>query len=216
MSNLLLKVWRNNKAFVLFLLLMFVFRSAVADWNSVPTGSMKPTIVEGDRIFINKMAYDVRLPFTRISLYRHAHPERGDIIVFDSEVSEIRLVKRVIGLPGDTIEMRRNKVFINGEALVYEDISVSEGSFDRTEDLLGRQYKVRVRKSGSQVSSFAATEVPAGHYLALGDNRDSSADSRAIGFVPRDEIVGRSRSVVMSLDYDNYYMPRADRFFHSI
>lgn len=84
MRNFVGKLLRENRSLLLFILLMSVFRSAVADWNTVPTGSMKPTIVEGDRILVDKAAYDIRLPFTHISLVKLADPQRGDIIVFDS------------------------------------------------------------------------------------------------------------------------------------
>lgn len=210
------RVWKENKSFILFIVLMFVFRSAVADWNTVPTGSMKPTILEGDRILVNKMAYDLRVPFTHISLRKISDPERGDIIVFDSKVSDKRLVKRVVGVPGDKVEMRDNTLYINGEALSYMDVSSDGSIVDKREDLLGVEHMMRVRKPGSYFSTFAPVVVPADGYLALGDNRDNSADSRVIGFVPRDEIVGRTKSVVMSFNYDNYYIPRSDRYFHTL
>ncbi len=216
MKNRLNKIWRENRSLVFFLLLMFVFRSAVADWNEVPTGSMKPTIVEGDRILVNKLAYDLRVPFTHISLVKLADPARGDIIIFDSEVSDKRLVKRVIGIPGDTVELIDNMLYINDEPLAYNNPVISDGALLQQEDLLGTRHQVRTHLHGSPFANFPRIEVPEGHYLAMGDNRDESADSRAIGFVPRNEIVGRSRSVVLSLNYDNYYIPRADRFFHTL
>ena len=101
--------WRDNRGIILCLSLMFVFRSAVADWNDVPTGSMQPTIEIGDRILVNKMAYDVRLPFTTTSLIKRADPKRGDIVIFMSQVADNRLVKRVIGVPGDEIAMHNNQ-----------------------------------------------------------------------------------------------------------
>ena len=89
------------------------FRSAVADWNDVPTGSMKPTILEGDRVFVNKLAYDLKVPFTSWRLARWSEPQRGQIVVFFSPHDERRLVKRVIGLPGDRIEMRNRLLYVN-------------------------------------------------------------------------------------------------------
>lgn len=216
MKKTLLKVWNENKGFILFIVLMLIFRSAFADFNHVPTGSMKPTILEGDRIVVNKMAYDIRVPFTHISLYKRSDPKRGDIIIFDSKVSKKRLVKRVVGIPGDTIELKNNVLFINGEKLAYEDISSNSYTQDKSENLMGIEHFVRVKKYGSQLSTFAPVVVPEDSYLALGDNRDNSADSRVIGFVPRNEIVGRSKSVILSFNYDNYYLPRADRFFHTL
>ncbi|HEY7772507.1 MAG TPA: signal peptidase I [Marinagarivorans sp.] len=212
----ILKTWRENKSFVLFMALMFVFRSAVADWNDVPTGSMKPTIVEGDRILVNKLAYDVRLPFTHVSLFKLSDPARGDIIVFDSDVSGKRLVKRVVGIPGDVVALKDNVLSINGEALEYDAIAATASTLDKQEDLLGVEHRIRIDKRGTQQSNFEPIEVPAGFYLALGDNRDNSADSRVMGLVPRDEIVGRSKRVVVSLNYENYYLPRKDRFFHTL
>lgn len=208
MNKLALKQqWQNNKSLLVFLALMFCFRSAVADWNSVPTGSMNPTIVEGDRILVNKMAYDLRLPFTHVSLLKLSNPIRGDIVVFDSKTADIRLVKRVVGLPGDTIEMRNNALTINGQPLNYTAINQS----DFREDLLGIDHTVRLR-GVSRYSNFAPIVIPHAHYFVMGDNRDNSADSRVIGFVPRAEIVGRTQRVVMSLDYDNFYLPRKNRF----
>lgn len=210
------KWWQENKSFLLFLVLMFCFRSVIADWNTVPTGSMKPTILEGDRILVNKIAYDIRLPFTHITLIKLADPECGDIIVFDSKVSDKRLVKRVIGMPGDVVAMVNNVLIVNGKSLPYGNEQVQFQSVDKTEHLFDVEHMVRLNLSGSALSSFKAVKVPEGHYLALGDNRDNSADSRVIGFVPRDEIVGRSRTVVLSLDYDDYYLPRFERFFYAL
>src|SRR6478735_9147129 len=102
MKSGLLKAWREYRGFAVFVVLMVIFRSALADWNVVPTGSMKPTIIEGDRILVNKLAYDFKIPLTHISLHKFADPGRGDIVVFDSRAAATRLVKRVIGLPGDT------------------------------------------------------------------------------------------------------------------
>lgn len=212
MMSSLKSFWRDNRSLFLFLALMFCFRSAIADWNDVPTGSMKPTLIEGDRIGLNKMAYDLRIPFTHISLYKIADPARGDIAVFDSKAADIRLVKRVIGVPGDTVAMQDNRLYINGEAITY----TAAANGDWFEHLPGKKHIVRIDPNAKTYANFAPVTVPADHYLMLGDNRDNSADSRVIGFVPRGEFVGRSRSVVMSLDYDDHLLPRAERFFHGL
>jgi len=210
----LAKAWRENKSFIVFIVLMGLFRSALADWNTVPTGSMLPTIVEGDRIAVNKLAYDLRVPFTHISLVKLGDPQRGDIVVFDSKAADTRLVKRVIGLPGDRISMENNRLSINGVAVNYDRIDTLG---DGLEHLQGVDHKVRISYPAPyQFANFPAVTVPQGHYLMLGDNRDKSADSRVIGFVPRDEIIGRARSVIMSTNYDNYYLPRLDRFFKDL
>lgn len=206
------RFWMENRSLLLFLVLMLCFRSAIADWNDVPSGSMKPTLVEGDRISLNKMAYDLRIPFTHISLYKIADPARGDIAVFDSKAAGKRLVKRVIGLPGDTVAMKNNHLFINGKAVTYQPLLMN----DQFELLPGKTHLLRTESTASSFANFDPITVPADHYLMLGDNRDHSADSRVIGFVPRSEFVGRSRSVVVSFDYDNYFLPRSDRFLHDL
>src|SRR5262249_32011028 len=108
--------------FAAVLIVMATFRSAVADWNDVPTGSMKPTILEGDRIFVNKLAYDLKVPFTRWHLLQWSDPRRGDIVVFPSPFDEVRLVKRVVGIPGDRLELRDNRLLVNGEPASYEPL----------------------------------------------------------------------------------------------
>lgn len=216
MNRWCLQVLKENRSLICFLVLMSVFRSSFADWNTVPTGSMQPTILEGDRILVNKMAYDIRIPFTRTPVYKTSDPDRGDIIIFDSEVSGLKLVKRVIGIPGDVVELKNNILHINGVQSSYENIASTRSTVDLSENMLGIKHFVRVNKTGSALSTFKPVVVPADYYLALGDNRDNSSDSRVIGFVPRSEIVGRTKSVVMSFDYDNYYLPRSDRFFHEL
>ena len=214
---MLFKLWKENKSLLVFISLMLVFRSAVADWNDVPTGSMKPTIVEGDRIFINKMAYDIRVPFTHISLVRLAEPQPNDIIIFDSVAADKRLVKRVIGVPGDNISMKNNQLFINGKPVTYEIKDQKMAShYESNETINGQSHSIRLNNIASQLANFKTVTVPKERFLVLGDNRDNSADSRVIGFVPRNEIIGRSSKVAFSLDYDNYFLPRSERFLHQL
>lgn len=215
--NFLSKFWKTNKLFVLFILLMSVFRSAVADWYSVPTGSMKPTIKEGDRIIVNKMAYDLRLPFSQISLLSTGEPQRGEIVVFESKAANKRLIKRMIGLPGDVIAMKNEKLFINGKPVSYQITQQNTQQLFATEQVDAINHIVRIDKSESdQLSSFGPITVPNGHYLVLGDNRRNSADSRVYGFVPRHELKGKATAIAFSLNYDNYYLPRDNRFFKNI
>ena len=215
------RMLKENKSLLLFVSLMLVFRSAVADWNDVPTGSMKPTIVEGDRILINKMAYDLRLPFSQYSLVNIAEPLRNDIVIFESEAAEKRLVKRVIGVPGDTVSLHKNKLLINNKPANYKLISEHDNFILSEEHITGQSHLIRTQlKPGDsrnyQLESFQPTTIPEGFYLVMGDNRDNSADSRVIGLVPRTEIIGRSTMVAFSLNYDNYLMPRSERFLKSI
>src|SRR5436305_556722 len=116
--------WRKEiRPLAITALIIFAARSSFADWNKVPTGSMKPTILEGDRVFVNKMAYDLKVPFTTLHLAEWSGPKRGDIVVFYSPKDGMRLVKRTVGLPGDTVELRDDELIINGEKIVYQSIA---------------------------------------------------------------------------------------------
>jgi signal peptidase I len=216
----LLHFLSRNKGFIAFMLGIVMFRSACADWSVVPTGSMQPTIQIGDRIMIDKAAYDIRLPLTHISLIHLADPQRGDIVVLDSHAANERMVKRVIGIPGDEIALRDNVLYINGVAATYSPVSV-KGIHDDQQDparydvehLGNLQHLVRLSLyRPSEMRDFGPVTVPTGQYLLLGDNRDNSEDSRYLGFFPRNEIVGRSRYVGLSLDPNNDYLPRKQRF----
>ncbi|PCH96586.1 MAG: signal peptidase I [Gammaproteobacteria bacterium] len=211
------KLWQTNKLFIVFILLMSVFRSAVADWYTVPTGSMQPTIKEGDRIVVNKMAYDVKLPFSQVSLLKIGEPQRGEIVVFESKAADNRLIKRMIGLPGDVIAMENETLFINGLPVNYQITQQNAQQLFATEQVDLITHTIRIDKSKSnQLSSFGPVTVPKGHYLVLGDNRRNSADSRVYGFVPRHELKGKATAIAFSLNYDNYYIPRENRFFKDI
>src|SRR5437588_9038191 len=114
------KLWKKEiQPLVILALVLFAIRSSLADWNDVPTGSMKPTILEGDRVFVNKLAYDLKVPFTTWHIAEWSDPQRGDIVVFYSPKDGQRLVKRVIGLPGDTVESRDDRLIINGQPVGY-------------------------------------------------------------------------------------------------
>ena len=110
------KALHEIKVFLVMILIISSLRSALADWNDVPTGSMKPTIQEGDRVVVNKLAYDLKVPFTMIELAKWGDPKRGDIVVLFSPEDGVRLVKRVVAVPGDRIEMRNEQLFVNGQA----------------------------------------------------------------------------------------------------
>lgn len=220
--------WREWRGFILFIAVMLLFRSAIADWNQVPTGSMIPSILEGDRIVVDKMAYDLRVPFTMVRLARWSNPERSDVITFESPKDDKLLVKRVIGVPGDQVQLQNNRLIVNGEVATYEGIpavhlpdavarSLPHIEVAR-ETVLGKSRAVMThRLSHPQIrSSFGPIAVPADHYLVLGDNRDNSQDFRVIGFVHRDSILGKANAIAFSLDYENYYIPRGDRFFQDL
>lgn len=216
-KNMLLALWTNHRFFIILMSLMVLFRTSFADWNEVPTGSMKPTIIEGDRILVNKIAYDLNIPFTHISLIHFSDPEYGDIVIFNSAKADKRLVKRVIGLPGDTITMINNTLIINGKRLDYQLVTQDKNEIILKENFNHIAHDIRLEYPiNNKYSSFDTLKIPEQHYLVLGDNRNNSADSRFIGLIPRTEIIGRSQRVVMSLNYDNYYLPRLKRFLHTL
>ena len=232
--------------FILLLLALFTFRSVIADWNAVPTGSMKPTIYEGDRIWVNKLAYGLRVPFTDIRIKTLGEPKRGEIVVFPEPLSGKRYIKRVIGIEGDVIEVRDNLVYLNGEKLQYSSFTDDElgavanipsserynDSIDNAfvylhEKLDDKTYSIRMANPNFypkiRTADFGPVTVPEGHILFMGDNRDESSDSRYFGhfkpqytFIPTNTLIGKATRVAWSHDYDNYYIPRKERFFKPI
>jgi len=205
---------------------VYPFKSAVADCNFVPTGSMKPTILEGDLLFVNKLAYDLKVPFTTVHLAEWANPQRGDVVVCFSPADGLRLVKRVVGQPGDTVELRNDRLFLNGNPVAYgplapaatADMAAAEKSTSifASEKLAGHDHAVMALPGRPALRSFGPLQVPAGEYFVMGDNRDNSNDSRYIGFVPRDQIVGRTTVVVASVDLDHWGWPRLDRILSNL
>lgn len=215
------KVLNEIRIFALMILIVSSLRSALADWNDVPTGSMKPTIQEGDRVVVNKLAYDLKVPFTTIQIFQWDNPKRGDIVVLFSPVDGTRLVKRVVALPGDQVEMRENQLFINGKVAKQSPVATTEladygRAYVLAENLYGHTHKMMVTPEIPAVRSFGPVVVPAGNYFVLGDNRDNSNDSRFIGFIERRRIVGEAVAVAFSLDRSRFLAPRFDRFFEGL
>ena len=198
------------------------FKSAIADWNDIPSGSMLPTILIGDRVFVNKLAYDLKIPYTTLQVVKWSEPKRGDIVVFFSPKDGKRLIKRVVGLPGDTIAMRNNRLLINGQLVRYgppekevvDQIQPNEPGryLFLSEELPGKQHTVMFAPSRPSKDSFEAKKIPDGNYFMMGDNRDNSADSRVFGYVDRKLIVGRATMVVISRE-GSFLNPRWNRFF---
>ena len=197
-------------------IVLFPLRSAVADWNWVPTGSMKPTILEGDLVFVNKLAYDLKVPFTLQRLGQWNEPARGEIVVFFSPHDGMRLVKRVVGVPGDTIELRNNVLWLNGQAVEQEAVNTQPYAREIYEDprpvvVKEQGHLVLELPSQKALRTFGPVIVPAGQYFMMGDSRDNSFDSRFWGFVERKQIVGRTSRVLLSLDKNHHYVPRFSR-----
>jgi len=201
------------------------FKSAIADWNDVPTGSMKPTILVGDRVFINKLSYSLKVPYTTWHIVWWGAPEHGDIVVFYSPADRKRLIKRVIGLPGDKVELLNNKLYINGKAIDYsnagatssslKDIILEEHYVYLIENLVGKQHSIMISGSNTPFNSFDPVVVPEGKAFVMGDNRDNSADSRFFGFVDLDLVLGRATTIVLSRD-GSFLKPRWERFFKKL
>ncbi len=222
-GRLFVHAWRDWLRSIVFIVLaVTAFRSAVADWNDVPTGSMKPTILEGDRIVVNKLAYDLKIPYTRWQIARWGDPARGDIVVLSSPADGKRLVKRVIGLPGDTIAMSHNRLIVNSELIAYSPIDPDlviafdpQGSNRvlAAEDLDGNPHAMMITPGAQTLRSFGPVAVPDGQYFLMGDNRDESFDSRHFGLVERAQIYGRALAVAGSVNPDNHFWPRWKRFF---
>jgi signal peptidase I len=219
--------WKQEiRPLLIMVLVLFSIRSSLADWNDVPTGSMRPTILEGDRVWVNKLAYDLKVPFTTWRIAEWSNPQRGDIVVFFSPHDGLRLVKRVIGLPGDIVELRNNTLILNGNVVEYQpiaeellrDIPAAEriGRVFASEQLPGQTHAVSGDPRRPSPRSFAPVQVPEGEYFMMGDNRDDSFDSRFWGTVKREQIVGRATAVVISLDKQHSWKPRWQRFFTSL
>lgn len=218
----------DNKGFLLFVAAMILMRSALADWYLVPSSSMYPHLLEGDRVIANRIAYDIKVPFTDVILKQVADPQRGDIVTFLSPEGGTRLVKRVIGLPGDVVEMVDEKLIINGVPADYAEVTdpdpahltpsheYAQAQLVFTESLGDLQHNIIVMPDRRAMRSFGPMTVPAGEYMMLGDNRDNSNDSRYYGFVKRELITGRVSRLMFSLDSNRYYLPRLERIGASL
>ncbi|MCA9291294.1 MAG: signal peptidase I [Phycisphaerales bacterium] len=227
MKTMLRSLWRGwIKPIGLVVLVLTCARSTVADWNDVPSQSMEPTILVGDRIFVNRLAYGLKVPFTTWHLATWSEPRRGEIIVFYAPKNGKRMVKRVVGVPGDRVSMRNNHLIINGEPVLSRPIDGSTVDVPDLSDPMPLDF--RLENFGPDVHmtmfqpgrvakrTFREIVVPDGRYFVMGDNRDNSGDSREFGLVPREQILGRAVAVAISLDRRNSYAPRWERFFHGI
>lgn len=216
-----MKHWlAHNRGFVIFLFLFGFFRLAIADWNPIPSGSMRPTLLEGDVVLVDRLAYDFKVPLTDISVARLDNPRRGDVITFTSPQDGTRLIKRLVGIPGDVVELRDDRLFVNGSAAEYGDRSVvtevldggaTTSAIKATEAIAGSERKVQFLPGISARRNYGPIVVPPDDYFFLGDNRDNSADSRYIGAVPRRLLIGRAHHVIVSANILGNWLPRIER-----
>ena len=221
-----MKKWiKDNRGLIVFVLCFGLFRTAVADWNPIPSGSMRPNLLEGDVVLINRLAYDLKLPLTDIVLARLGEPQRSDIVTFSSPTDGTRLIKRLIAVPGDMVEMRNEVLLINGQVADYaqsQPVLEPTGAGGNipalrlTERLGDTQRRVQWLQGVNARNSFGPVTVPENSYLMLGDNRDNSADSRYFGFVPRHLLIGHAHRVLVSADIRGNWAPRFERFWQAL
>jgi len=205
-NNVLLE---NCRSFFPVLLLVVVVRSFFFEPFRIPSGSMIPTLLVGDFIFVNKFTYGVRLPVLHNKVVDINDPGRGDVMVFRFPADpSVNYIKRVIGLPGDTVEYRNRQLTINGEVMPLERGASERLRARRMPELAVEQLGEvthEVMLETWRPSREGRFVVPAGHYFMMGDNRDNSLDSRfpQVGFVPAGNIVGKAVRVWLSWDFPN-------------
>jgi signal peptidase I len=180
---------------IVIVMVVLLIRVFVAQAYNIPSGSMKPTLLVGDFILVNKL------------VYRFSEPKRGDIVVFKYPIDpNIDFIKRIVALPGEEVEVRNNQVFINGKPLPLTEVGRGEENGVRKfiyEEVMpeGIKHKVQFYEDFPfSKRDFGPVVVPPNHYFVMGDNRDNSEDSRYWGFLPRENIVGKAFVIYFSGD----------------
>jgi signal peptidase I len=211
------------KTLVWSVLALVVIRSFIFESFKIPSSSMVPTLHIGDHIFVSKFDYGLNIPFTKWELIRWGQPKRGDVIVFLYPKDEsLHYVKRVIGVPGDAIEIRGREIFVNNTKVSLESVSDSkkieeaytgmpESGELYQEKIDGREHWVRFlpRDEAGFIGMKQKETIPPDNFFVMGDNRDDSYDSRSWGFVSRKNIKGRARLIWLSLKpTDDWISPR--------
>lgn len=204
------KIVEYSRSFFPILFIVLILRSFIAEPFRIPSGSMKPTLLEGDFILVNKYIYGIRLPMFGTKVIKVQEPKRGDILVFRfPKDPSIDFIKRVIGLPGDRISYQNKVVYLNGKPLSQESLGTSEDL-----DIYGQRHLLKHFKESldnqfthsiyvdprREEGNHDEIIVPQGSYFVMGDNRDNSEDSRSWGFVPENLILGKAFFVWMSWD----------------
>ena len=191
------------RSFFPVLLFVLVIRSFIFEPFRIPSGSMMPTLVTGDFIFVKKFSYGLRLPVLETKFVETGEPQRGDVVVFRLPSDPgINYIKRVIGLPGDEIVYRHQRLFVNGElvANMPDSVAPQRGGVPQYTEMLGeREHNILLEKRPSPMGDGSYT-VAKGHYFMMGDNRDHSRDSRFIGAIPETHLVGEAVLIWMHMD----------------
>jgi signal peptidase I len=192
-----------SRSFFPVLLFVLIIRSFIFEPFRIPSGSMMPTLLQGDYIFVKKYSYGLRLPVLEKKIFDTGAPQRGDVVVFrlPSEPN-INYIKRVVGLPGDQITYRHHLLTINGQPVTTardgaEPVFRNIPRF--TESLDEREHSILIEAPANSARDGAFT-VPDGHFFMMGDNRDNSKDSRFIGSIPETHLVGEAVRVWMHMD----------------
>lgn len=193
-----------SRAFFPILLFVLVLRSFLFEPFRIPSGSMTPTLLEGDFIFVNKFVYGLRLPVVNTKLVEIGQPERGDVLVFKLPAdSGTNYIKRVVGLPGDVVQYRSKQLEINGEPVALKLLGTYEGPGQVGASLAREQLGAvdhQLLLMRGRASPEGTYVVPKGHYFLMGDNRDNSRDSRfqGVSFIPEDRLVGKAVRIWMN------------------
>ncbi len=178
------KLARDALSLLVFVSVALSARASLADHYVVPTGSMIPTVHEGDRVFVSKAAYGLRLPLSSTWLLRWTGPARGDVVVLESPTDGTVLLKRVVARAGDEVEVRDGRLILNGAEVRCTD---------HDETLDGKTHPLSLDAGGGP--DFGPAKVPEGKVLVMGDNRGNSRDGRMFGFVDAASVLGRALAV---------------------
>ena len=204
-------LWQWVQTFTIAVLVFLFVRAFFVEAFKIPSGSMERTLLPGDFLLVDKLAYGAQVPFTSLHIPGYRTPQRGDVIVFQYPLDETKTyVKRLVGLPGDTLAMREGELVRNGVVLDEPYVVHSDPDLDPGNDQFGwqRHYLVRTAEAAAfgdhpTRNNWGPLIVPAGKYFALGDNRDNSEDSRYWGFVPSGNVRGRPLVVYYSYAPDS-------------
>jgi signal peptidase I len=192
-----------SRSFFPVLLFVLIIRSFIFEPFRIPSGSMMPTLLQGDYIFVKKYVYGLRLPVVEKKMIETGEPQRGDVVVFRLPSDpNINYIKRVVGLPGDRIEYREHKLTINGEVVLLNRDAVSPNHDNMpqfVENLDGREHAILIARPGNTMRDGVYV-VPEGSYFMMGDNRDNSRDSRFIGVIAEKFLVGEAVRIWMHMD----------------
>ncbi len=191
-----------SRSFFPVLLVVLVIRSFIFEPFRIPSGSMTPTLLEGDFIFVEKYSYGVKFPVSNYKFLDTGSPERGDVAVFRlPQDPSINYIKRVVGLPNDRIVYDHHRLYVNGKLVGTQpsDPPGQPGALWYDEKLGDREHTIQVTRPDNTWKDGTYV-VPAGHYFMMGDNRDNSQDSRFIGFVPDENLVGEAVRIWMHID----------------